>query len=146
MNNWIGLPEDTSEYFGFIYIIKNKHPDSIKKYYIGCKQLLKKTRLKANKSRKRDKIVWKDNDVTKYWGSSKELLSDIEKYGIEFFEKEVIELCNSKFHMKFGELCWQLLTNSLFDETFYNGIINVRLGAIPKNFVDKERNVSILNL
>lgn len=146
MNDWVNLPENTENYFGFVYIIKNNHPDSIKKYYIGCKQLLKKTRLKANKSRKRDKIVWRDNNVNKYWGSSKELLKDIEKYGIEFFTREVIEMCDSKFHMKYAELSWQLLSKCIFDDTSYNGIINVRLGAIPKNFVDKPRDPAILSL
>jgi len=104
MSDWIGLPENISDYMGIIYLIRNNHPNSTKKYYIGIKQILKKTRLKANKTRKRDKIVWKDNGLEDYWGSSVKLLEDIEKYGKEYFTREVIELCNSKFHMKYGEI------------------------------------------
>lgn len=143
--SWTGLPEDYSNIFGFVYIIKNNHPDSIKKYYIGCKQCLKRVKKKPLKGKTRNRIQYKDNDVEKYWGSSKELLLDIEKYGIEYFTREVIELCDSKFHMKYAELMWQLLSNALLDNRFYNGIINIRLVA-PKNFVDKSRSIDTLNL
>jgi hypothetical protein len=87
-----------------------------------------------------------DNDVEKYWGSSKELLNDIEKYGIEHFSREVIEVCYSKFHMTYSELLWQIKTNSLMDQRFYNGILNVRISKIPKGFVDIERDPATLGL
>lgn len=149
MPKWIGLPDDYSDIFGFVYIIKNNHPDVIqskgKRYYIGCKQCLKRVKKKPLKGKTRNRIQYKDNDVDAYWGSSKELLADIEKYGIENFSRKVIELCDSKFHMKFSELNWQLLTNALLDNTYYNGIINIRLVA-PKNFVDKPRSLDILDL
>ena len=144
--SWIGLPEDYSNIFGFVYIIRNNHPDSIKKYYIGCKQCLKRVKKKPLKGKTRNRIQYKDNDVDKYWGSSKELLLDIEKYGIEYFTREVIELCDSKFHMKYSELNWQLLTNALLDSRFYNGIINCRL-CTPKYYIEKNiRCIDVLNL
>ena len=149
MSKWIGLPDDYSNIFGFVYIIKNNHPDVIdtnnKRYYIGCKQCLKRVKKKPLKGKTRNRIQFKDNDVDAYWGSSKELLLDIEKYGIENFTREVIELCDSKFHMKYAELNWQLMTNALLDNKFYNGIINIRLVG-PKNFVDKPRSLATLNL
>ncbi len=149
MSKWIGLPEDYSDIFGFVYIIKCIHPDVIntnnKQYYIGCKQCLKRVKKKPLKGKTRNRIQYKDNDVDAYWGSSKELLLDIEKYGIENFTREVIELCDSKFHMKWSELQWQLLTNSLLDNKFYNGIINVRLCG-QKNFIDKPRSLDTLKL
>lgn len=134
---WENLPDNTEGYTGFIYIIKNITEG---KYYIGKKQLLKKTRLKANKTRKKDKIVWKDNDVDKYWGSSKELLADIERLGKENFSRKVIELCKSKFHMSYAELKWQLAFDVLMDPKSYNGIINIRLGRVPKDYVDIPRD------
>jgi hypothetical protein len=73
------------------------------------------------------------------------LLQDIEKYGIEYFTREVIQLCDSKFDMKYSELQFQLLSNSLLDNRFYNGIINIRLCS-PKNYVDKPRSIGMLNL
>lgn len=146
MSDWIGLPENITDYMGIVYLIRNNHPDSVKKYYIGIKQILKKTRLKANKSRKRDKIVWRDNDLQNYWGSSKQLLEDIQKYGINYFTREVVELCNSKFHMKYAELDWQIKCGVLFDEKFYNSIVNARLGKFPKDYVDIKRTPDMLNL
>ena len=143
MSDWIGMPDNINDYFGVVYLIRNKID---KRYYIGIKQLLKKTRLKANKSRKRDKIVWKDNNLEGYWGSSTELLKDIEKHGKENFTREVIELCNSKFHLKLAEIEWQMKCKVLFSQKFYNQMLNCRLGVVPKNYVDIERNPDILNL
>jgi Golgi nucleoside diphosphatase len=149
MTKWIGLPDDYSDIFGFVYIIKNNHPDVIKekgkRYYIGCKQCLMRVKKKPLKGKTRNRIQFKDNGVNAYWGSSKELLADIEKYGIENFSREVIELCDSKFHMKYAELNWQLMTNALLDPLYYNGIINIRLIG-PKNFVDKPRSLDTLKL
>jgi hypothetical protein len=142
---WKNLPEDYSNIFGFVYIIKCNHPNAIKKYYIGCKQCQKRIKKKPLKGNTRNRIQYKDNDVEKYWGSSKELLTDIEKYGIEHFTREVIQLCDSKFDMKYSELQFQLLSNSLLDERFYNGIINIRLCS-PKNYIDKPRSIDMLGL
>jgi hypothetical protein len=143
---WKNLPEDTSNIFGFIYLIRNHHPDATCKYYIGTKQCLKRVKRKPLKGKNRNRISYVDNDIEKYWGSSKKLLDDIEKYGIEHFTREIIEICHSKFHCKYAELCWQMKCNVLMDERFYNGIINVRLGVVPKDYVDIERNFDTLKL
>lgn len=147
---WIGLPEDYSEIFGFIYIIKNNHPDVIrnngKRYYIGKKQCLKRVKRKPLKGKTRNRITYKDNDVDKYWGSSKELLADIEKYGIEHFTRTIVQFCDSKFDMTYSELQWQILTNALLDDRFYNGILNVRIAKIPKNYIDKKRSLDMIDL
>lgn len=142
---WINLPEN-GEIFGIVYLIRNNHPESKKKYYIGKKQRLKRIKRKPLKGKKRNRIDYVDNDMDSYWGSSKELLSDMEKYGIEHFTREVIEVCHSKFHMSYAELLWQIKCNALLDDRFYNGVLNVRLGKVPKAYVDIERDPSILNL
>jgi hypothetical protein len=149
--SWKNLPEDTSNYIGFVYLIRNNHPEVVndptkKRFYIGKKQLLKRVKRKPLKGKTRNRITFKDNDVDKYWGSSKELLNDIEKFGIEHFSREVIELCHSKFHMTYGEISWQIKCNVLFDERFYNSILNCRIAVVPKGFVDIERNPDTLNL
>ena len=143
---WKNLPDNIDDVFGFVYLIRNNHPKSKKKYYIGKKQCKKRIKRKPLKGKKRNRICYVDNDVENYWGSSKELLADIEKYGIEHFSREVIELCDSKFHMAYAELCWQIATNALIDERWYNGILNVRLGKAPKTFQDSIRDVAKLNL
>lgn len=142
---WINLPKD-KEVFGIVYLIRNNHPESDKKYYIGKKQRLKKIKRKPLKGKKRNRIDWVDNDMDEYWGSSKELLQDIEKYGLEHFTREVIEVCDSKFHMSFAEMEWQVLCKVLFDDRFYNGVINARIGIVPKDYIDIVRNPDTLNL
>jgi len=148
---WIGLPENREDIFAFVYIIHNNHPEVIEnkelpRYYIGIKQCLKRVKLKPLKGKTRNRITFKDNDVDKYWGSSKELLKDIEKYGIDHFTREVIELCDSKFHAKFAEINWQIRCKVLFSKRFYNSMLNVRLAKAPKGYVDIERNPDTLNL
>jgi len=32
------------------------------------------------------------------------------------------------------------------DDRFYNGILSCRIGVVPKNYIDIERNVDTLNL
>ena len=148
MSSWKNLPDDYSGIFGFCYLIKNNHPDAVngKRFYIGKKQCLKRVKRKPLKNKTRNRITYKDNDVEKYWGSSNELLQDIEKYGIEHFSREVIELCDSKFHMTWMELKWQMACNVLFDDRFYNQIINVRLSKSPKNYIDNPINLDMLDL
>lgn len=143
MSSWLNYPENPQDYIGFIYIIESLTNN---KYYIGQKKFLKKTRLKPTKTRKKTKIVWKDNDVEEYYGSSKELLKDIELLGRDQFKKTIIELCTSKWHMSYAELCWQLEFNAIMDPNSYNGIINIRLNAPPKNYIDIERKRESLNL
>lgn len=143
---WEGLPENYDHVFGFIYLITNNHPNATKKYYIGKKQCKKRIKRKPLKGKKRNRIDYKDNDVEEYWGSSKELLGDMEKYGKEWFSRKILELCDSKFHMTYAELQWQILSNALLDEKFYNGILNVRIGKVPKNFVDNPRSITTLGL
>lgn len=143
---WKNLPKNLDGAIGFVYLIRNHHPDATKKFYLGKKQLLKRVKRKPLKGKTRNRISYTDNGVEKYWGSSKELLSDIEKYGLEYFSREVIEICHSKFHMSFSELDWQMKCNALMDDRFYNSILNVRISKVPKGFVDIERNPDTLNL
>jgi hypothetical protein len=143
---WKNLPQNLDGAIGFVYLIRNNHPDAKKRYYLGKKQLLKRVKRKPLKGKTRNRITYADNGVDEYWGSSKELLSDIEKYGLEHFSREVIEICTSKFHMTYSELIWQIKCNVLMDDRFYNQILNCRIGVVPKNYIDIERNPDTLNL
>lgn len=140
MSIWKNLPDETSKYHGFVYKIVNNHPDSNKKYYIGCKKLLKKVKRKPLKGKKRNRISYVDNNVEEYWGSSEELKRDIDTYGIDFFEKEVLHMCENQWEMKFLEMYEQMKHNVLFDNSSYNGIINVRINSVPKALEDKYKH------
>jgi hypothetical protein len=134
-SRWINLPDnylDDELLFGIVYIIKNNHPDSIKKYYIGQKQAKKKIRRPPLKGKKAKRICYVDNNLEEYWGSSSELHDDMEKYGEQYFTKEVLHCCCCKWELNYMETMEQFKYNVLLDETCYNGIINVRIGNVPK--------------
>jgi hypothetical protein len=111
--------------FGFIYKITNIVNN---KFYIGCKQLKKRIRRKPLKGKKRKRIDYVESDHDKYWGSCNELHDDIKKYGENFFKRELLFYCKSKWMLKYLELKTQIIFDVMNPKTnSYNGIINVRL-------------------
>ena len=143
MIEWKNTPDDIAQYFGFVYKITKKTPTPDEKYYyIGCKQLQKRRKRPPLKNKKRNRIDFVESDWRTYWGSSKELLKEIEHVGEDRFEKEILHLCQSKWELKYLEMMEQMKHNVLLDPRSWNGIVNIRLGTIPKNClqqVDKLR-------
>lgn len=141
---WIGLPEDTTGYFGFVYKISIIDPEKLglapdaPRYYIGRKQILKRVKLKPLKGKKKARITFKDNNVDGYWGSSKELLAAIEKYGIENFQREILEMTTSKWHNAYAEAKAQFTYNVLLDPHSFNGILNLRITRAPKSYLEHQ--------
>lgn len=134
-DEWVGLPEDLEDNLCFVYIIERINcAISEYRYYIGCKMLKKKVKLKPLKDGKRRKAVIKDSDFKSYYGSSKELVADISKNGKENYRRTILHMCKSKSEMKYLELCEQVIRNVLFDEKSYNGIVNLRIGKFKKGF------------
>mgnify|MGYP003659950047 CR=1 FL=1 len=139
MSEWINLPENLSDYFAFVYLITNTSPDlpeNYPRYYVGKKQIMKKTRLKPKKGMKKSRIVYRDNGVQEYWGSSNDLLADIAKYGKENFKREILHLCKSKWSASYMEAKEQFDRRVLFDPCYYNGILNLRIGKVPKSYLE----------
>lgn len=119
------------EAFGFIYEICNT---VLNKKYIGKKQCYLKIRRKPLKGNKRRRVTVAESTWKTYTGSSKELNEDIKKYGKDKFTFTILEWCNSKFELGYKEIKRQLNEDVLLKEDYYNGIINCRLGKVPKNF------------
>ena len=59
---------------------------------------------------------------------------------IDFFTKKVLHLCENQWEMKFLEMYEQMKANVLFDNSSYNGIINVRINKVPKSLQEKYKN------
>lgn len=121
---WNNVPKDIDQYHGFVYRITNNQNG---KMYIGKKGFWKKiTRkpLKGNKNKRHDMI---ESDWKMYWGSSPNLIKDVEKYGEDKFTREMIHHCTSKFEMSYMELFEQIKDGVLFDDRYYNEMVNVRL-------------------
>ena len=126
MTDWIWPPthKPFTEYVGFVYIIRNTIND---KYYIGQKKFWSDSTLKPLKGKKQSRhkrieSKWKD-----YYGSSKELLGDIERHGKGAFSRKILFLCKSKAQMNYLETELQFKHHVLFDSNSYNKIVNCRI-------------------
>jgi hypothetical protein len=121
------LPEDCA---GFVYIITNL---TNQRKYIG-KKLAKfsKTSYRVVKQKngikKRKRIKSKiDSDWQTYYGSSPELLRDVEQLGAENFSREILYYCKSKAECSYIEAREQFTRRVLESTDYYNGIINCRI-------------------
>lgn len=121
MNNWtyqgveisesfIGDDPKQSDHYAFIYVITNKING---KKYVGKKLLWSTRMLKPLQGQKRRRKQVKPSNWYDYCGSSKYLLADIEKYGIENFDRKIINFYPNKQEANFAELRYQIFWNVL---------------------------------
>ena len=136
LGHWVlskGIIFDESA-FGFIYEIINTVTN---KKYIGKKLCKTKYKRQPLKGKKNKRIEIKNTDWQTYTSSSVELNADIQKYGKEKFIFTILRVCSSKWELAYFEIAEQIEKNVLMREDYYNGIINVRIGRPPKDFLDK---------
>lgn len=119
----LDFPEEA---IGFVYKITNNQTG---KFYIGKKSLFhsRKTKISAKeklqtKTRKTFKVVKKESDWLKYYGSSIALSEDCKILGKQLFTREIIELCYTKKSLTYCELKHQIL-NDVLTSNSYNGNI-----------------------
>jgi hypothetical protein len=124
--------------FGFIYEICCL---PLNKKYIGKKQCVSKIKRKPLKGKTRNRIEQKQSDWKTYTGSSKDLNEDIEKYGKDSFTFTILDWGGSKWELGYKEIKQQIEQDVILSESFYNGILNVRIGKPPKTF-NNDKNVS----
>ena len=136
MPDWINVPDNIEEYQGFVYYIYNLVED---KYYIGKKTFWSKRTLPPLKGRTKEEkarraklkgqkrhIVF-ESDWKDYWGSSNNLLDDIERLGVNSFKREILKCYKDKWDCAYYELIEQIEQKVLFDDKSYNEIVNIRL-------------------
>lgn len=115
---------------GFVYEITN---NTTGKKYIGKKltkfsKIKYKTVVQKNGFKKKKKIRFKvDSDWREYYGSNIELNNDVQKLGVDAFERNILHFCYSKAECSYLELKEQVLRNVLESDLYYNGIIQVRI-------------------
>ena len=121
------LPEDCA---GFVYLITNNVTG---RRYIGKKLArFKKTtyqtvKLKNGKKKRKKIRGTRDSDWQTYYGSSPELLKDIELLGTENFSREILYYCRSRAECSYIEAREQFSRRVLESDDYYNGHIQVRV-------------------
>jgi hypothetical protein len=122
------FPEDQiNGYYGFTYIITNLETN---KFYIGKKAFIHNKKKKLTKKeiaeqsgpgrRATTRIDQVDSGWKSYYGSSKELLTDIKLLGEDKFERVIIHLAKNKKQLTYFELQEQITYNVLFTDNSYN--------------------------
>ena len=109
------------KYVGFVYNITNLTNN---KQYIG-KKLLKKTKTKQVKGKKKRSLV--ESDWKTYYGSNKELQDDVIQMGTSYFKREILRLCKSKGECNYFEAKYQFELGVLQSEDYYNTWIQVKV-------------------
>ena len=131
---WGNIPTDVENWFGFVYCIERINAkEGEKKYYWGCKQFIRNSKLPPLKGKTRKRKVVKESDWRNYYGSSEELKKDLATHGKENFKRTILKLCVSKWHLKYEELKTQIDNDAILRDDAYNGIINLRITKLPKS-------------
>ena len=120
--------EILDDYIGFVYLIVNMLSG---KKYIG-KKLLKFKRTKQVKGKKKKTTI--ESDWKNYYGSNKELKTDVETLGAHNFRREILRLCKTKGECNYHEAKMQFSLDVLEDKGYYNEWISVKVSRshIPK--------------
>jgi hypothetical protein len=126
MSHWLYkgklLEEAPEEYFGFVYLIKNKKTG---KKYIGRKYFGTTRRVKV-KGKKRRKVIRKESDWAIYEGSSKSLIQDIQKIGKKNFEFTILIMGETKGQVNYLEENIHHKFHVSANKDFYNDCIGPR--------------------
>jgi hypothetical protein len=122
-NDKILESEDVVDYVGMVYLLENTENG---RKYVGKKFFHRNKTYQVKKKKKKKKVEsdWKD-----YYGSSKELLSDIERIGKNKIKRTVLHLCKSKTQCSYYEMKEQLDREVLLSEDYYNGFVGGKISG-----------------
>lgn len=116
--------EEIEGYAAFVYIITNLENN---KRYIG-KKIFKSIQRKKVKGKTRRKKVEKESNWKSYYGSNLELLADVEKFGADKFEREIVKLCKTRGTANYFEAKLQMQNEVLENpDKFYNEWVMVKV-------------------
>ena len=114
------------EWYGFVYQITNRFTG---KKYIGKKFFWSKKTLPPLKGKKRKRRSIVESNWRDYYGSSANLMEDINQCGKEMFYREILYLGKGKGDLAYMEAKLQFDNDVLLSDQYYNGIIQVRIGG-----------------
>jgi hypothetical protein len=140
MKNWFYYEEDgeltpldemvhIEECYGFVYKITNEETG---KFYIGKKAFFHNKKKKLTKKelseqtgpgrRSTTKVEQVDSGWKTYYGSSKELLTDIKALGKDKFERVIVDFCDTKKQLTYSEIYHQMMYRVLFVDSYNDNI------------------------
>ena len=95
--------------------------------YIGKKLARFRRSRKPLKGRVNKRRYTVSSDWQYYYGSSDQLLADVEKIGKDKFKREILFYCKSKAELSYVEAREQFARKVLESDDYYNGHIRVRV-------------------
>lgn len=130
----IPVEELDDDVVGFVYLITNLETN---RKYVG-KKLAKRSKSKTVKGKK--KKVKVDSDWKTYYGSSKTLLEDVDKFGKQNFCREILHFCYSKSECTYLEAKEQFLRCVLESDEYYNDWIMCRVRKSNLKFSESKQD------
>lgn len=118
---------ESEDWFGFVYKITHIPTG---KSYIGRKYFTNSSVKTVKGKKKRSR---KESDWQNYWGSSKELLNDLETLGKENFQREILRLCKTRAECSYYETKFIFEADALLSENYWNNWVSVRVTRIHTN-------------
>lgn len=116
--------EFLKDFVGFVYQITER--DTGKKY-IGKKFFWSTRRLPPLKGKTRKRVVRKESDWQKYYGSSEELKQLVEQKGGDAYHREILRLCKTKGECSYYEAKAQFDYDVLLRDDYYNEFIGCKI-------------------
>ena len=123
------LSDQIEDNYGFVYLIRNRINN---RSYIGRKYFWSFRKPRGKKRR-----VKKESDWKAYYGSCPELKEDLEKYGLESFDRSIISLHKTPGKTNFEETR-QLFINNVLTESFDDGTPAYYNGNILNRYFKKD--------
>lgn len=122
--NEIEFKDAPDDIEGFVYVITDKRND---KKYVGKKKFWSVTRKPPLKGKTRKRVVRKESDWMKYYGSSELVNQLLVEHGEDNFHREIIHLCKTKGEMSYLEAKEQFDRNVLLNDEYYNEFIGCKI-------------------
>ena len=117
------------DYFGFVYLIRNINNH---RSYLGRKYFWSFTKDKGKKRRSKKESDWKN-----YYGSCPELKEDINIFGKDNFQREILSLHKTLGKTNYEETK-QLFLNNVLTEVFEDGTSKYYNGNILGRYYKKD--------
>ena len=121
---------DIDGFFGYVYCITNL---TTGRRYIGRKYFTSSRKPRGGKRK-----VTTESDWKRYYGSSKELKSDVKELGQSVFKREILSLHRTRGWVNYEETRQLFLNNVLSeDENYYNS--NILGRYMKKDYYNEQR-------